>query len=78
MKLKELKAILNSNEVNLYIQVQKPIKFERLYIGNFYPKDNQKFSDSKEMYRVYGEYEIEQIYSGDCDTINIDLVGSDK
>ncbi|EJP6471392.1 hypothetical protein NHI66_000641 [Clostridium botulinum] len=73
MKLKDLKPVLNSQKVNLYLEVMKPIKFE-IWDNEEYRKINEidkRVGDT--MYLDYGEHQIEQIYSEDSETVNIDL-----
>lgn len=71
MKLKELKPVLSAIRVNLFLEFQKPVKFESVDEGEYMPVG---ITQVPSMYDIYGEYEVEQIYSGDNDTVNIDLV----
>ena len=73
MKLKELRCVLSANMVNLYFDIGE----KETYVHEKDSQDNDYLElkdDNKSMWETHGELKIEQIYSEDTETINIDLV----
>lgn len=73
MKLKNLRQVLNTKEITLFIEHQVPIMFEVFGEGDYLAKGDHLSSEDV-MYKKYGEFEIEQIYPKNINCMNIDLV----
>lgn len=71
MKLKELRCVISANIVNLYTDYGKKDEF----IREEYTKGNDYLSVYKNinMWDIYGEKIVEQIYANDSESINIDI-----
>lgn len=72
MKLKDLRCVLSANMVNLYFDIGE----KETYVQESNSQNNDYLElkdDNKSMWELHGEREIEQIYSEDTETINIDL-----
>ena len=66
MLLKELKSMLSDIKVIIYLEIAEPTLFEMCDNAEYYNEFGQ------ELYKTFGDWEIEQIYS-DYEATNIDL-----
>ena len=80
MVLNDLRPVLSADNVNLYVEVGKPIKYECLYdydYSNYDRRDVKKERNYKKdtMFRDYGNYIVLSIYNNrdELNTVNIDL-----
>ena len=69
MKLKELKPILNSERSIIYVG-ETIIEFEQDSFNEYIRENNVV---KLNMFDVFGEFTVEQIYADDSMTINIEL-----
>ena len=81
MVLNDLRKVLGADNVNLYVEIENPIKFEFLYndeYNNYGRRDiseEEKDYETDTMFRDYGNYIVLSVYGNreDLNTINIDL-----
>lgn len=72
MKLKDLRPLLKSERVNLYIEIGEPIKYEiwgledETDLAEYRKKDEVEFADGDTMFLEYGDYNVDEI-GGDTD-----------
>ncbi|NFO48677.1 hypothetical protein FDB40_17655 [Clostridium botulinum] len=73
MKLKDLRCVLSSQMVDINLDFLNT----KTFVQEDYSEDNEYLGqdESESMWDLYGEREVEQIYSEDSERINIDLGG---
>jgi len=75
MKLKDLKPILNSERAIIYTGCQSIVAFAQNSLGAY---EREGEGVELDMFDTFGEFEIEQLYSDDSQTLNIELISSNK